>query len=116
MMATKKRPQVRTYRDSQGRQQTQYDAVAFGSETHARLLGLRKEVDGDPFTHEGWALENPTQYGASAEPWFIKQKLAERVSELTTPMPVLQSEDRWEDNYAPPMFDPDGGNTRIVAG
>jgi len=115
-MATKKRPQARTYRDSRGRQQTQPDYVEFGSEAHARMLGLREEIASDPFKCEGWALEDPTQYGASAQPWYIEQKLAERVSELTTPMPVLQSEDRWADNYVPPMFDPDNDSVRIVGG
>ena len=113
-MATKKNPQTRTYRNSRGRQETQLDYVAFGSDLHARLLGLRKSIEGDPFTVDGWALEDPTQYGASAEEWFVKQKLAERVSELTTPMPEYQSEDRWADFYVPPMFDPDNASVRIV--
>jgi hypothetical protein len=87
---------------------TNPDYIEHGSERHAALLGLVKAGEDDEPQHEGWALADVTMYGAAARPEFLLQTLKQKVSELTTPPPVMQSEDPLAPNYAPPMWMPDG--------
>ena len=109
-----KRPsRVRTY-NLHGKQVTQTDYVERGSDDHARVLGLQKATDEDRFVYKGWALRDITMFGATAQDWFIEAQLRSKVNELTTEMPPIQDKDPFAENYAPPMFDPDEGQTRIV--
>jgi hypothetical protein len=76
---------------------------------------LRKAVEGDRFEVDGWTFADLTQFGPSAQDWYIRERLLQRVHELTLPVGQPQSEDRWAPNYAPPMFDPEQENVRIVS-
>ena len=112
-MAKQNQPGRREHRDSQGNVQVQTDYVARGSDLHAKMLGLRKAIDGDPIVYEGLTFEDLTQFGPGAQEWFIKQSLGQRVREFQGDVPAPQSEDRWAPNYAPPMFNPEGGRVEI---
>lgn len=83
------------------------DYVEPGSERHAEFLGLRKATDDDTFVVDGWTLVDLTVFGVTANPDFVRAVLAQKVSALTTPQPVVQSEDPLAPNYAPPMWQPD---------
>jgi hypothetical protein len=85
-----------------------YDYVEHGSDQHAAMLGLKKAEDHDVPQVDGWALQDPTQFGPAARPEFIEQFLRQRVSELTTLPPVMQSVDPLAPNYAPPLWQPGG--------
>lgn len=80
--------------------------IAHGSDKHAALLGLKEAEEHDVPQHEGWALQDVTQYGASARPEFLEQVLRQKVNELTTPFAQVQSDDPRAPNYAPPLWQP----------
>ena len=82
------------------------DYVEPGSDLHAAILGLKKAEDGDAYTHQGWALVDTTAFGPQATPAYIAEVLRQKVSELTSPLPEIQSDDPWAPGYAPPMIDP----------
>jgi len=103
----------REHRDSQGNVQVQTDYVPRGSDLHAKMLGLRKSLEGDPIVYEGYTFEDITQFGPAAQEWFIRQSLGQRVREFQGDVLAPQSEDRFASNYAPPMFDPEGGRVVI---
>jgi len=98
-----------------GKKVVQTDYVEHGSDDHAHLLGLRPATKDDEFQDAGWAFEDATQFGAAAQPFFIKAQLHMRVSELTAPKPPVQDRDPLETGYAPPMFNPSDGQVRIVS-
>ena len=54
-----------------------------GSDAHAALLGLRKatEADGD-LVLDGWALDDPSMFGPTADGEFLMFVLLTRVEEL----------------------------------
>ena len=81
--------------------------VLHGSDEHAAHLGLRKatEEDGD-YVIEGWTLDDITNYPPSVTPVYIKRILRQKVNNLISPVPVMQSRDPREPHYAPPMWDP----------
>jgi hypothetical protein len=84
----------------------QRDHVAHGSDQHAALLGLRKATEKDKFQSQGWALEDVTLYGPAARDDYIQMMLEQKVSELTAPIPVPQSDDPRLPNWAPKMWEP----------
>ena len=82
------------------------DYVEHGSDRHASLLGLRKaEKDDDPQL-DGWALADVTMWGANATDKFLMQKLRQKVSELKSKAPAMQSIDPFKPHYAPPIWRP----------
>ena len=85
---------------------TRPDYVKHGSDRHAALLGLKKAQDGDAPALKGYALEDITQYGPAASEKYLEAVLRQKVNELTTPMPAVQSDDPSKPHYAPPMFVP----------
>lgn len=80
------------------------DVVAHGSPQHAALLGLEP----DPDSKLGYRLSDPTTYGPNATAEFLQRILEQRVRELTTPMPKMQSKKRSAPFYAPPRWVPRG--------
>ena len=84
----------------------QADYVKHGSDRHAAMLGLKKASDKDKFTSNGWAFQDPTQWGPTARDDFIQVQLEQRVSELTAPLPQYQSSDPREPFFAPVMWRP----------
>jgi len=75
--------------------------IEYGSEEHARMLGLIKGEDG------GYELEDPTPYiqidpSGRLEEHILQQK----INELTKGIPEPQSEDPTKPGYAPPLWVP----------
>ena len=85
----------------------QTDYVERGSDEHAGLLGLRKATEDDTVTVDGWTFEDITQYGPTASVEFLKISLRQKVSELTSDLPEVQSVDPRAPHYAPPMWRPE---------
>ena len=81
-------------------------AIARGSDGHAAFLGLVKAKKDDEPQLGGWTLADVTMWGPSATAEFLKRVLAQKVSELTAPMPEVQSDDPLAPNYAPPLWMP----------
>jgi len=79
------------------------DYVERGSDRHAAMLGLKKAVDGD-IAADGWTLEDITQFGPQATDKFLETYLRQRVNELTSKIPPVQSENPFEPNFAPVMW------------
>jgi len=86
---------------------TNPDYVERGSQQHAAFLGLIPAEKDDEPQQDGWALADLTLYGPTARPEFLRRTLQQKVNELNTPMPELQSEDPRLPHYAPPMWRPD---------
>jgi hypothetical protein len=86
---------------------TNPDYVKHGSDRHAALLGLVPAEKDDELQHEGWALGDLTLYGPMARPEFLTQMLKQKVNELCSPTPEMQSEDPSKPFYAPPIWEPD---------
>ena len=101
----------------------QSDYVAYGSIEHANLLGLElvngKDLDESTPTvtdKDGrrWRLANQTYSALIELPQFDMDKirlihsnaLAQKVSELTAPIPKTQSRDPRGASFAPTMWDP----------
>lgn len=87
---------------------TNLDYIKHGSDRHAAFLGLVKAQKDDEPQQDGWALADITMYGPSARPEYLRRVLAQKVSELTTLPPEMQSDDPLAPNYAPPMWMPAG--------
>ena len=77
-----------------------YRLVPHGSEEHAALLGLVKEGT-------AYELADPTPY-IQLDPTGRLESIItrQRVAELTTGFPKLQSDDPRKPNYAPPLWLP----------
>jgi len=91
------------------------DHIEHGSEQHAAMIGLRRAGGEDTYQVDGWTLADITAFGPAARPEFLEQVLRQKVAVLTSPVPVLQSDDPNAPNYAPPMWmPPEGGATGIV--
>lgn len=84
----------------------QTDFVAHGSDRHAFLLGLKKAGDDDRLVVDGWTLEDVTMFGPACTIEFLEQFLLQKVNELNTEMPEIQSRDPREPNFAPTMWRP----------
>ena len=78
------------------------DYVPHGSDQHAGLLGLRKAEKDDEPQRDGWALQDVTMY----RPEYLVQILRQKVSELLSKAPKVQSEDPMAPHYAPPIWRP----------
>lgn len=85
---------------------TNLDYIEHGSDRHAAFLGLVKAKEDDEPQQDGWALADITMYGPSARPEYLRRVLAQKVSELTTLPPEMQSDDPLAPHYAPPMWMP----------
>ncbi len=85
------------------------DYVEHGSDQHAGLLGLRKAAKSEKPQVEGWTFEDITQFGSSASVEYLAVALSQRVKELTTPLPKMQSVDPRKPHFAPTMWDPRRG-------
>lgn len=82
------------------------DYVPHGSDEHAGLLGLVKAAKDDVPQLDGWALADMTMYGPNATDKFLAQVLRQKVSELTSKAPEVQSENPMAPHYAPPIWKP----------
>jgi len=89
------------------------DYVERGSDQHAALLGL-KAAGGEEISLDGWTFEDVTQYGPAATKDFLMATLRQKVSELTSPMPIMQSADPRRPHFAPPIWTPDKPLSRIT--
>jgi len=85
---------------------TNPDYIERGSDRHAAFLGLIPAEKDDEPQHEGWTLGDLTLYGPMARPEFLTRMLRQKVNELNTPMPEIQSDDPTKPFYAPPMWTP----------
>jgi len=86
------------------------DYIAHGSDKHAALLGLVKDEAGE------WALGDTTVFGPQVTEKYLAEVLRQKISVLSTSPPAVQSLDRRQPNYAPPMFVPtDGAYTGAYA-
>jgi hypothetical protein len=83
------------------------DFVPHGSDKHAAMIGIRKATEDDELIYKGWALVDMTAFGPQTTMTYLKEVLRQKVSviEAKSP-PIPQSEDQYEPNYAPPMFNP----------
>lgn len=82
------------------------DFIKHGSPEHAVFIGLVPAEEDDPLGHEGWQLVDRTIFGPNARPEYLAEVLRQKVSSLTSPIPVIQSDDWRKPNYAPPMIVP----------
>lgn len=83
------------------------DFVEHGSEQHAAIIGLRKAMDEDAFSLEGWTLVDQTAFGVQATEAYLREVLRQKVSVLNAGAPPKpQSKDPFETNYAPTMWTP----------
>ena len=82
------------------------DYVEHGSDRHAGLLGLRKAEKDDEPQLDGWALTDLTMWGPTATDKFLMQMLRQKVNELTSKPPVMQSKDPFLPHYAQPIWRP----------
>ena len=82
------------------------DYVEHGSDRHAGLLGLRKAEKDDEPQLDGWALEDMTMWGPTATDKFLMLMLRQKVNELKSKPPKMQSEDPFAPAYAPPIWRP----------
>jgi len=88
------------------------DYIGHGSEKHKLWLGLRdatKEEMEEGRDVDGYMLRDITIFGLHVRPEFLKTLLQQKVSQLTSPVPVFQSMNPLAPNYAPPLWMPDGG-------
>ena len=79
------------------------DYVERGSDRHAAMLGLKKAKD-EELALEGWTLEDITQFGPSATKEYLTRVLEQKVNELTSPVPPVQSRNQFEPHFAPTMW------------
>ncbi len=78
------------------------DHIEFGSDRHARMLGLER----DETSEHGWKLLDPTMFGPTARPEYIKQVLLGKISELNNPPREIQSDSPFEPHYKQRMWVP----------
>lgn len=103
-------------RRTQKQEQRDPNMVARGSDRHASMLLLRKadEHDDQELVIDGWTLADLTRYGPSATTRFLKRILVQKVNELKSEIPVMQSDDPLAPNYALPMWNPDRPVDQVV--
>lgn len=79
-----------------------YLLVGWGSAEHAAMLGIRLAREDDEIQYKGFALVDPTIYGAQATKIFLTESLRQQVAVLTgKPAKVPKN--------APPMWVPTEG-------
>ena len=76
------------------------------TERDAIFLGLREPTDEDEIVYKGYALVDSTLWGPTATKDFIRQKLAQKVSNLLSETPKPQSDDITKPHYAPKIWIP----------
>ena len=87
------------------------DYIKPGSEKHKLWLGLRDATEEeltDGRDMDGYMLRDITIFGLHVRPEFLRTLLQQKVSQLTSPVPVFQSMNPLAPNYAPPLWMPDG--------
>jgi hypothetical protein len=74
------------------------DYIAFGSQEHANLLGLRKAEQGDTPVWKTWTLVDITMWGPNVTELFLLNQLKQRVNEFEhAPDPKPEgAPPRWE--------------------
>jgi len=88
------------------------DHIAFGSDEHAAILGLKKAGKDDDPQQDGWALVDITAWGPQAmadDKAYLREILRQKVSNLKAKPPVPQSDDPDAPHYAPPLQVPPEG-------
>jgi len=80
------------------------DYVERGSERHAGMLGLRKAEKGDELQVNGWAFQDGMQFDFGFDPAYHREILRQRASDLTAPVPTMQSDDPRKPHYAQKMW------------
>jgi len=91
----------------------QTDYVEHGSDQHAALLGLQKAKESDKTQYEGWILADAAEYIRMDPTGRLEEyTLQQKVNELTTPLPEVQSESPQKPHYAPLRWDPDSKDPR----
>jgi hypothetical protein len=85
------------------------DYVEHGSDEHAAVLGLQKAEEDyrDGPKLNGWRLIDPWMFGHDRR--YQRYVLAQKVNELSTPFPELQSVSRRDPFFAPTMWMPEEG-------
>jgi hypothetical protein len=94
------------------RKEQQPDYIEFGSDQQAAILGLKKAEKGDDPQLDGWALVDITAWGPQAmadDKAYLREILRQKVSNLTSKPPQLQSDDPMAPHYAPPLQVPPEG-------
>ena len=84
----------------------QTDYVERGSDRHAAMLGLKKAEDFDKPQLNDWALEDIVSHGPTVNSEYLEQVLRQKVSELSTIIPITQSVDSLAPNFAPTLWQP----------
>jgi len=79
------------------------DYVERGGDRHAAMLGLKKAENGD-IAVDGWALEDVTMFGPQVTDKFLEAYLRQRVNELTSEAPEIQSTDPFAPHFAPTLW------------
>jgi len=82
------------------------DYVPHGSDQHAGLLGLKKAGKDDAPQLDEWAHADITMWGVTATEKFLMEKLRQKVSELHSESPKVQSEDPMAPHFAPAIWKP----------
>ncbi len=82
------------------------DYVPHGSDEQAGYLGLKKAGKDDVPQLDGWALTDITMWGVTATDKFLMEKLRQKVSELNSESPKVQSDDPMAPHYAKPIWRP----------
>ncbi|NIQ90181.1 MAG: hypothetical protein GWN93_14580 [Deltaproteobacteria bacterium] len=88
------------------------DYIAFGSDEHAAILGLKTADKDDDPQLDGWALVDITAWGPEAladDKAYLREILRQKVSNLTSEPPEFQSDDPLAPHYAPPLQVPPQG-------
>ena len=78
------------------------DYIRRGSPEHAAFLGLIE----DESSETGYRLADTTQFGPQVTDRYLYEVLRQKVSELHSETPPIQSDDPLAPNYAPPMWQP----------
>lgn len=73
-----------------------------GSIRHAQILGLVQDDDSE----SGWSLDDPTVWGPAASDKFLQLVLEQKLNELRSETPQMQSVSPLSPNYAIPMWVP----------
>lgn len=86
--------------------------IEHGSARHLEILGLRKATDEDEIQFDGHTFVDITAYPANARPDYLRNVIRQLLSEWKTKPSKPQTEDPFEKNYAPPIFNPFPGERR----
>jgi len=87
------------------------DYIEPGSDRHAAILQLKEAIETDIYVladtkGRKWALTDATAFGPQVTEAYLREVLRQRVAELGTSQPTIQSRDPFEVGYAPAMIVP----------